>query len=424
MRYYTDLPNAWCNAHDLDLSAFNPNALPDLSFIIPKNTSNWHDNTNAEGDAWLQTHLTPLLNSAQYASGDTAVFFLTDEDSPVVNALIAPSVTPGSLVTANGNPVSHYAGLRTFEEMLGLPLLGDTPQAPSLKPFFGGGGVSTTSSSSSTSSSSTSSTSSSTSSTSSTTSSSTTTTTLPSGCTQHTDAQIRQITGTPPNTTHEYTNLLYGGCWQGGSAWLTNDYATTPWETFHHSGAWNLRGPATVKNTIAVNYGDSYRVESGGSGFLFDHTAGFFGHDDCYENDAGQSGAIAAGVCTSFVIYSDQGDSTDRSSNSVLIAYSYLELQPTPTVYKGPDTIDNKYTAPGTGGIFKLDSHSAKLHLIKNTFVASVIPASYGTLGPPPASKLASCSGNVVIWRGTVPFPATAKAAWLSECTDTVFVGT
>jgi len=138
LRYWSDIPNAWCNAHDLDLSQFNPAALPDLSVIIPKNTSNWHDNSVASGDAWLKTHLSPLLNSPTYATGDTAVFFLTDEESPVVNALIAPSVHPGTLVAAGSpNPVSHFSWLRVTEELLGLPLLGDTPQAPDLRGIFG-----------------------------------------------------------------------------------------------------------------------------------------------------------------------------------------------------------------------------------------------------------------------------------------------
>lgn len=413
-RYYTDLPNAWCNAHDLDLSQFDPNNLPDYSMIIGKNTSICHDNF-PQCDTWFRDHMTPLLDSSAYAAGDVAVVFLTDENSPAMNIMVAPSVTAGSVVVPGSTPVSHYAGLRLAEEMLGLPLLGDTAQAPRLLPFFGGGGSSTTSSPSSTSSSSTSSTSSSSSTTSSST---TTTTTRPNGtCTQHTAAQINRSTGTPPNTSHEYTNLLYGDCWQGGSAWLTNNYQTTPWETFHHSGAWNCRGPCTIRSTIAVNYGDSYRIENGGSGFFLDHVAGFFGHDDFVENDHGQSGTIDGAVATSFVGYSDQGNTT-ASNGSVLIAHSYIELQPTPTTYK-----PEKYGQPGTGSLFKLDGNSAKISLVGNTFVASVIPASYGTLGPPPQSKLGACTGNKIVWKGTVPFPANAKAAWLSECSGTKFVG-
>jgi len=53
--------------------------------------------------------------------------------------LLAPSILPGSFVPSPlGNPVSHFSALRTWEEMLGLPLLGDTGRAPSLLGFFNG----------------------------------------------------------------------------------------------------------------------------------------------------------------------------------------------------------------------------------------------------------------------------------------------
>jgi hypothetical protein len=79
------LTNAWCNAHDLDLSQFDPAHLPAYSAVYPKNTSNWHDNSISSGDTWLKDHLSPLLNSPAYAAGDVAVVFHTDEDTPVVN---------------------------------------------------------------------------------------------------------------------------------------------------------------------------------------------------------------------------------------------------------------------------------------------------------------------------------------------------
>jgi len=98
-----------------------------------------HDNSVASGDAYAQSILDPLLNSQAYAQGDLAVFFLWDENTPIPNVLLAPSIVPGTRITAPaGNPVSHFSALRTWEEMLGLPLLGDTKLAPSLLPFFGG----------------------------------------------------------------------------------------------------------------------------------------------------------------------------------------------------------------------------------------------------------------------------------------------
>ena len=142
IRYYTNVASI-CDAHDVPLSTFiedvNSGNLPAFSMIIPTNDHNMHDNSIASGDTFAQSILDPLLNSQSYAQRDLAIFFLWDEDSPIPNVLIAPSVATGSQVTVPaGNPVSHFSALRTWEEMLGLPLLGDTGQAPSLLPFFGG----------------------------------------------------------------------------------------------------------------------------------------------------------------------------------------------------------------------------------------------------------------------------------------------
>jgi len=142
MRYYTDVA-VICDAHDVPLSTFmtdlNSRNLPAFSMILPEKSHTMHDNSIASGDAYAQSILDPVLNSQAYAEGDLAIFFLWDENTPVPNVLLAPSIVPGTQMTVSkGNPISHYAALRTWEEMLGLPLLGDTKLAPSLLPFFGG----------------------------------------------------------------------------------------------------------------------------------------------------------------------------------------------------------------------------------------------------------------------------------------------
>ena len=53
-----------------------------------------------------------------------------DEDTPVPNLVVAPSVLPGTTVTAT---VGHYGMLRATEAMLGLPLLGAAGTALSLR---------------------------------------------------------------------------------------------------------------------------------------------------------------------------------------------------------------------------------------------------------------------------------------------------
>lgn len=142
IRYYANVASI-CNAHDVPLSTFmtdlNSGSLPAFSVLLPDNGHNMHNNSVSSGDAYAQTLLDPLLNSAAYARGDLAIFFLWDENTPIPNVLIAPSIVTGTRIAVpSGNPVSHLSALRTWEEMLGLPLLGDANLAPSLLPFFEG----------------------------------------------------------------------------------------------------------------------------------------------------------------------------------------------------------------------------------------------------------------------------------------------
>lgn len=142
IRYYTNVADI-CDAHDVPFTMFQTDFssgnLPAFSMILLAKERSMHDNSVASGDALAQTILDPLLNSQEYANGDLAVFILWDENAPIPNVLLAPSVAPGTrIAAAQGNPISHFSALRTWEEMLGLPLLGDTGSAPSLLPYFSG----------------------------------------------------------------------------------------------------------------------------------------------------------------------------------------------------------------------------------------------------------------------------------------------
>jgi hypothetical protein len=126
------------------------NTLPAFSFVTPNLIDDMHDGTIAQGDSWLSANLPTILNSQAYTSGRTAVFITFDEGSggstgencvsnttdascKVVTIVVSPS-TPAGIQSATS--FSHYSLLRTTEELLGLPLLGQAASATSMTSAF------------------------------------------------------------------------------------------------------------------------------------------------------------------------------------------------------------------------------------------------------------------------------------------------
>jgi hypothetical protein len=115
------------------IDALNSNTLPTYALVAPNLCNDTHDCGVSTGDQFLKTLVPRILSSQAYRSGKTAVFVVWDEDSPIPNIAIAPSVTPG---TTTSTAVDHYGLLRATEEMLGLPLLGNAATATSLRTVF------------------------------------------------------------------------------------------------------------------------------------------------------------------------------------------------------------------------------------------------------------------------------------------------
>jgi hypothetical protein len=119
--YFAD-ERALCaaNAPAVGSSGFlDPKHLPTLAFVSPDLCDDTHDCSVAVGDAYLQKLLTPILTSATYRSGRTAVIVTYDEFTPLPNVLMSKSVRRGTIST----PVTHNLLLHTIESMLGLPWL-------------------------------------------------------------------------------------------------------------------------------------------------------------------------------------------------------------------------------------------------------------------------------------------------------------
>jgi hypothetical protein len=90
-----------------------------------------HDCSVATGDAWLKTHIAPLVSSPQLRGG--VVFVVFDEGTTGeggggnVDALaLGPTVRAGSTFVKATN---HYGLLRTIEDAWGLPRLGLSAKA-------------------------------------------------------------------------------------------------------------------------------------------------------------------------------------------------------------------------------------------------------------------------------------------------------
>jgi hypothetical protein len=108
-----------CATEVRPLAELDVDALPTFAMVTPDLCHDGHDCPNADVDRFAHTVIEPILASRSYAQGRTALMVLYDEDSPVPNLLVAPTAVSGVVGAAAG----HTAMLRTWEEMLGLPVL-------------------------------------------------------------------------------------------------------------------------------------------------------------------------------------------------------------------------------------------------------------------------------------------------------------
>jgi hypothetical protein len=111
-----------------DLAA---HTLPDFSLVVPNLCNDMHDCDVATGDAWLKTHVVPLLSSPQLRGG--VVFVVFDEGASDVGGggrvealALGPTVRAGSTFSKATN---HYGLLRTIEDAWHLPRLGLSAKA-------------------------------------------------------------------------------------------------------------------------------------------------------------------------------------------------------------------------------------------------------------------------------------------------------
>jgi phosphatidylinositol-3-phosphatase len=133
--YYTNVSSD-CGSYDVPLGS-SADISARFTFVTPNLCNDMHDCSVSTGDTWLSHFLPPLLSSAAYGAGKTAIFITFDEGSgsnQVATIVVAPQVSPGA---RSATAFTHYSLLRTTEEMLGLGLLGNAGSAASMRAAFG-----------------------------------------------------------------------------------------------------------------------------------------------------------------------------------------------------------------------------------------------------------------------------------------------
>jgi hypothetical protein len=130
---------AACQAHNQPFTAFRSSSLPPFAFITPNLCNDTHDCSVRTGDRWLATHVPPILASAAYRAGRTAVFITWDEDDSSsanhVPLIVLSASTPRG--ARSGAALNHFSLLATTESMLGVSCLGSACGAPLARGAFG-----------------------------------------------------------------------------------------------------------------------------------------------------------------------------------------------------------------------------------------------------------------------------------------------
>ncbi|MBV9003972.1 MAG: metallophosphoesterase [Solirubrobacterales bacterium] len=137
MAYYTNLgPD--CSNFDVPLGS-TPDLSAAFTLITPNAIDDMHDGTIAQGDSFLSSFVPALTATSQYQAGNTAIFITWDEDensggnNQVATIVVSPYTNAIKVSTA----FNHYSLLRTAEDLLGLPALGNAASASPMESAFG-----------------------------------------------------------------------------------------------------------------------------------------------------------------------------------------------------------------------------------------------------------------------------------------------
>ena len=134
--YYTNLGSD-CSKYDVPFGSA-PNLSARFTFVTPNLIDDMHDGTIADGDRFLKTYVPALMATPQYRAGSTAIFITWDENaSSSGNQVPCIVISPYTHRVKDRTPYTHYSLLRTTEQLLGLPFIGNAASAHSMVGKFG-----------------------------------------------------------------------------------------------------------------------------------------------------------------------------------------------------------------------------------------------------------------------------------------------
>lgn len=120
---------ARCAAHVVNASVLDADiatgALPAYSMYIPDQEHNGHDTGGDIADSWMASRFGPLLNDPRFMDG--TLFILTFDESDSSSSTRIATIFYGVGVKRGSTSVrfyNHYDLLRTIEELLHVPTLG------------------------------------------------------------------------------------------------------------------------------------------------------------------------------------------------------------------------------------------------------------------------------------------------------------
>ncbi|MGN7797645.1 alkaline phosphatase family protein [Leifsonia sp. 22587] len=134
---------AYCRQHDVPFSGFaadlaSTSSLPAFSFVSPDLCNDMHSCPISTGDVWLSRVVSQILASPAFTSQRSLLVVTFDEGDSGNNVVACVFAGPGArrgAVSSVG--YTHYSLLRTIEDGLGLPPLGESAAATPMSDLLG-----------------------------------------------------------------------------------------------------------------------------------------------------------------------------------------------------------------------------------------------------------------------------------------------